>query len=63
MYEYTIDAYNYDPGFGVTNRITVVVTADTEDEAIDKAKLIKSRSTYAVIAIKDLNSTTIKKKV
>lgn len=61
MFKYTIDAYNFEAGQYVANRVTLVVIADSEDQAIKKAQAIKTRTTYAVTAIEDLRGNQIKK--
>lgn len=53
MYEYQIQAFDKSD-LGKVNVITITVQARTEDEAIEKAKTIKERTDYSVIAIKDL---------
>jgi hypothetical protein len=61
MFEYTIEAYNNSSGFN-TNKITITVMANTPELAISRAKKIEAREQYAVVAIRDMVNTDIKKK-
>ena len=60
MFKYTIQAYNQTPNVGPVNEINVMVTADTESQAIQVAKTIVQRSNYSVLQVEDLtvHSTT-----
>lgn len=53
MYEYTIQAFN-SGDLGKVDVIQITVQARTDEEAIEKAKKLKERSDYSVIAIKDV---------
>lgn len=57
MFEYTIDCYDQEtPGFGPpVHVIQVVVAANTDDEAIEKAKKIRPRQSQSIVKIKELN--------
>ena len=64
MYKYTVEAYDQ-TDLGKLNIIHITVTAADEAEAIDRAKAIKQRTTYAVVGIEELsgdNRPQIKKK-
>lgn len=52
MYEYTIQAFDKTE-VGNVNVIEITVTANTDDEAVEKAKKIRDRSDYAIIAIRE----------
>jgi hypothetical protein len=53
MYKYTVQAFN-ESDLGKLAVINIVVTAATEEEALEKAKTIKERTTYSVIGIEVL---------
>lgn len=53
-FEYTIDAFTQGP-IGITGAIQVVVEADTEAGAIEKAKTIVHRDSYTVVRIRQLS--------
>lgn len=55
MYEYTIQAFNSDQSVGKINVINVVVQANSEAEAIERAKQIVERHDYTVVSIKELD--------
>lgn len=55
MYEYTIQAFNSDQSVGKINEITVVVQANTEAEAIERARKIVERQDYNIVSIKELD--------
>lgn len=53
MYKYTVQAFN-ESDLGKLAIINIVVTASTEEEALEKAKQIKERTTYSIIGIEVL---------
>ena len=53
MYKYTVQAFN-ESDLGKLAVINIVVTAASEEEALEKAKTIKERTTYSVIGIEVL---------
>jgi len=50
MYKYTVQAFN-ESDLGKLAVINIVVTAATEEEALEKAAQIKERSNYSIIGI------------
>lgn len=50
QFKYKVQAYNATP-VGVTAQIVIVVRANSESEAIAKARKVAERSDYAVVAI------------
>lgn len=53
MYKYTVQAFN-ESDLGKLAVINIVVTASSEEEALEKAKAIKERTTYSIIGIEVL---------
>ena len=56
MYKYTVEAFN-ESDMGKLNMIHITVQATNEAEAIERAKAIKERTTYAIIGIEDLSTS------
>jgi hypothetical protein len=57
MYKYTVQAFN-ESDLGKLAVINIVVTAANEQEALEKAKQIKERTTYSIIGIEVLEGDT-----
>lgn len=53
MYKYTVQAFD-ESDVGKLNVIHIVVQAGSEEDAIERAKTIKERSTYSIIGIEEL---------
>ena len=53
MYKYTVQAFN-ESDLGKLAVINIVVTASSEEGALEKAKQIKERTTYSIIGIEVL---------
>lgn len=58
MNEYTLQAWSDTP-VGRVNKIDVTVTAADETEAIEKARQVVHRDSYAVIAIRVLSEPQV----
>ena len=56
MYQYTIQGYDQ-TDLGKVNFIELVVTANTDEDAVEKARKIKARQQYAVVRVKELDNT------
>lgn len=55
MYEYTIQAYDQ-TDLGKVNSVELVVCANTDEDAIEKAQKLKARQQYSVIRVKELSN-------
>ena len=53
MFKYTIEAYDEDKNFGPVNHMEVLVTAETEQLAIARAKEVVVRQSYSVVRVED----------
>lgn len=53
MYKYTVEAFD-ESDVGKLNIIHIVVQAPDEDAAIERAKVIKQRTTYSIVGIEEL---------
>lgn len=55
MYEYTIQAYDQ-TDLGKVNAIELVVCANTDEDAIEKAQKLKARQQYSIVRVKELSN-------
>ncbi len=53
MFKYTVQAFN-ESDLGKLAVINIVVTASSEEEALEKARQIKERTDYSIIGIEVL---------
>jgi hypothetical protein len=53
MFKYTVEAFD-ESDVGKLNIIHIVVQAGSEEDAIDRARNIKQRTTYAIVGIEEL---------
>lgn len=54
MYKYTVEAFDQSD-LGKINIIHITVYAGNDDEAIERAKTIRQRTTYAIVGIEELS--------
>lgn len=60
MYKYLIQAYN-ETDYGPANEIRIRVMAPNETAAVERAKQIAVRASYAILEIEDIRDAELKK--
>ncbi len=54
MYKYTVEAFD-ESDVGKLNIIHIVVQAASEEDAVERARTIKQRTTYSIVGIEELS--------
>lgn len=54
MYKYTVEAYD-ESDLGKVNIIHITVYAADDSDAVERAKTIRNRTTYAIVGIEELS--------